>query len=248
MDPRNVKIENLYYEEQDDDDVRPDSTCMYVSTVDENMQSHCEFGNSSLVYGNYQPNECSQVQEMMQYFQWDNRDQLEIPSHNSAPHPMYAISFEDSDQSQHLGIADDGIEYVMAVDQESFPTMNDDEFRELLDSKQFQFVIPEFPESYVIDPSVPLLSNGSGTWTLENGEFMINSPTTFDVPNPDEYVYVNAKQFHRIMVRREARRKLESRGLILPRREYLHASRHKIAKTRERGPGGRFGGKKISTQ
>jgi len=60
--------------------------------------------------------------------------------------------------------------------------------------------------------------------------------------NEEPPLYVNAKQYRRIMKRREARAKLEARGLISNRRQgrYLFESRHKHAKKRERGPGGKF--------
>ena len=98
------------------------------------------------------------------------------------------------------------------------------------------------PDYYGVLPGIPYI-NGFEAYSNPH---LIN-PFTHKIPiktlRNNEYIYVNSKQYSRILKRREARKKFYNDNedyLLCKKVKYHHESRHKHAMNRKRGKGGRF--------
>ena len=96
------------------------------------------------------------------------------------------------------------------------------------------------PDYYRNFSKIPYL-NGFEKYSLFKKDYY-NIKIPIKSLNDNEYIYVNSRQYYRILKRRETRKKLKELYNINDniKKNYMHESRHKHAMNRERGKRGRF--------
>ncbi|KAK9768533.1 Transcriptional activator [Basidiobolus ranarum] len=160
-----------------------------------------------------------------------------MEEHHSQPHLLhnpYAQDFSAYGLAMHHNSAPTGL--PQAAD----PLLVPNEIQKPNSGPPLQHYSPPRQLNYAATYN-NMLPNTTPNVGLSNTMYRVPLPSDVVSTGDEDPLYVNAKQYHRILKRRAARARLEEQHRIQRNRKpYLHESRHRHAMRRPRGPGGRF--------